>query len=90
MKYLKLFLKESKSKVGITLIMLLGQVVGTLLIPYLIAGIVDNGILKGDMNEILHIGVQMIIVLLITTMCSCTWKLLFCRPCCSFWILLKR
>lgn len=67
MKYLKLFLKESKSKVGITLIMLLGQVVGTLLIPYLIAGIVDNGILKGDMNEILHIGVQMIIVLLITT-----------------------
>jgi ATP-binding cassette, subfamily B, multidrug efflux pump len=70
MKYLKLFLKESKSKVGITLIMLLGQVVGTLLIPYLIAGIVDNGILKGDMNEILHIGVQMIIVLLITTIAA--------------------
>lgn len=53
MKYLKLFLKERKGKVGITLIMLLGQVVGTLLIPFLIAGIVDNGILKGDMNEIL-------------------------------------
>lgn len=70
MKYLKLFLKESKSKVGITLIMLLGQVVGTLLIPYLIAGIVDNGILKGDMNEILHIGVQMLIVLLITTIAA--------------------
>lgn len=70
MKYLKLFLKESKSKVGITLIMLLGQVVGTLLIPYLIAGIVDNGILKGDMNVILHIGVQMIIVLLITTIAA--------------------
>ncbi|MBS6500189.1 MAG: ABC transporter ATP-binding protein [Clostridium sp.] len=70
MKYLKLFLKESKSKVGITLIMFLGQVVGTLLIPYLIAGIVDNGILKGDMNEILHIGVQMIIVLLITTIAA--------------------
>ena len=70
MKYLKLFLKESKSKVGITLIMLLGQVVGTLLIPYLIAGIVDNGILKGDMNEILHIGVQMVIVLLITTIAA--------------------
>lgn len=70
MKYLKLFLKESKGKVGITLIMLLGQVVGTLLIPYLIAGIVDNGILKGDMNEILHIGVQMVIVLLITTIAA--------------------
>ncbi len=67
MKYLKLFLQERKGKVGITLIMLLGQVVGTLLIPFLMAGIVDNGILKGDMNEILHIGVQMMVVLFVTT-----------------------
>lgn len=70
MKYLKLFLKERKGKVGITLIMLLGQAVGTLLIPFLIAGIVDNGILKGDMNEILNIGGQMILVLLITTVAA--------------------
>lgn len=70
MKYLKLFLRERKGKVGITLIMLLGQVVGTLLIPFLIAGIVDNGILKGDMNEILHIGAQMLVVLLITTVAA--------------------
>ena len=68
MKYLKRFLRERKGKVGITLIMLLGQVVGTLFIPFLIAGIVDNGILKGDMDEILHIGVQMILVLLATTL----------------------
>lgn len=67
MKYLKLFLQERKGKVGITLVMLLGQVVGTLLIPFLMAGIVDNGILKGDVNEILHIGVQMIVVLFVTT-----------------------
>lgn len=70
MKYLKLFLKESKCKVGITLIMLLGQSVGTLLIPFLIAGIVDNGILKGDINEIINIGGQMILVLLITTVAA--------------------
>ena len=70
MKYLKLFLKESKGKVGITLIMLLGQSVGTLLIPFLIAGIVDNGILKGDINEIINIGGQMILVLLITTVAA--------------------
>lgn len=70
MKYLKVFLKERRGKVGITLIMLLGQVIGTLLIPFLIAGIVDNGILKGDMNEILRIGVQMISVLLITTVAA--------------------
>ena len=70
MKYLKLFLKERKGKVGITLIMLLGQAVGTLLIQFLIAGIVDNGILKGDMNEILNIGGQMLLVLLITTVAA--------------------
>lgn len=70
MKYLKLFLKERKGKVAITLIMLLGQVIGTLFIPFLIAGIVDNGILKGDMNEILRIGGQMILVLLITTLAA--------------------
>ncbi|NLK96321.1 MAG: ABC transporter ATP-binding protein [Clostridiales bacterium] len=70
MKYLKLFLKERKGKVAITLVMLLGQAIGTLLIPFLIANIVDNGILKGDINEILRIGVQMIIVLILTTIVS--------------------
>ena len=70
MKYLKLFLKERKGKVAITLIMLLGQSIGTLLIPFLIASIVDNGILKGDMIEILRIGGQMLIVILVTTIVS--------------------
>ena len=70
MKYLKLFLKERKGKVAITLVMLLGQSIGTLLIPFLIANIVDNGILKGDMTEILRIGGQMLIVVLVTTIVS--------------------
>lgn len=70
MKYLKLFLKERKGKVAITLIMLLGQSIGTLLIPFLIASIVDNGILKADMIEILRIGGQMLIVVLVTTIVS--------------------
>ena len=70
MKYLKLFLKERKGKVVITLTMLLGQVVGTLLIPFLIAGIIDNGILSGDINEIMRIGIQMLLVLLITTVAA--------------------
>lgn len=70
MKYLKLFLKERKVKVVMTLIMLLGQSIGTLLNPFLIAGIVDNGILRGDINEILRIGVQMLVVLFITTIAA--------------------
>lgn len=70
MKYLKLFLKERKGKLAITLVMLLGQAVGTLLIPFLIASIVDNGILKGDITEILRIGGQMLLVVLLTTIVS--------------------
>lgn len=70
MKYLKLFLKERKVKVVMTLIMLLGQSIGTLLNPFLIAGIVDNGILRGDINEILRIGIQMLVVLFITTIAA--------------------
>ncbi|WP_160679933.1 ABC transporter ATP-binding protein [Clostridium sp. C8-1-8] len=70
MKYLKLFLKEKKVKIVITQIILLCQVVGTLLIPFLIAGIVDEGILKGDMNKILYIGAQMLGALLITTLAA--------------------
>ena len=70
MKYLKLFLKDRKGKVLMTLIMLLGQSIGTLLIPFLIAGIVDNGILKGDINEITRIGIQMLLVLLVTTVAA--------------------
>lgn len=70
MKYLKLFLKERKGKVAITLIMLLGQAIGTLLIPFLVASIVDDGILKGDMTAILRIGGQMLLVALVTTIVS--------------------
>lgn len=67
MKYLSRFLKEKKGKVVLTLSLLLGQAVGTLLIPFLIANIVDNGILKGNMNIILQIGCVMLLVLIITT-----------------------
>lgn len=67
MKYLKQFLKEKKGKTILTLALLLGQAVGTLLIPFLIANIVDNGILKGDMDKVIQIGIMMLIVLVITT-----------------------
>lgn len=67
MKYLKEFLKEKKGKVILTLSLLLGQAIGTLLIPFLIANIVDNGILKGDITEILKIGGVMLLVILVTT-----------------------
>lgn len=70
MKYLKFFLKEQKGKVILTLLLILGQSVGTLLIPFLVAGMVDNGILAGDMGEILRIGGWMLAVSFLTTLIS--------------------
>ncbi len=66
MKYLTLFLRERKGKVLLTMLLLIAQSIGTLLIPFLIAGIVDRGILAGDMNVILRIGSMMLIVALIS------------------------
>ncbi len=44
---------------AMALLLLLGQVVGTLLIPALIANVVDLGILPGNMDAILRTGGQM-------------------------------
>lgn len=66
MKYLKEFLWEHKGKTAFALLLLLGQVVGTLLIPYLIAGVVDQGIMRGDLDAVLRIGAQMLVVALLS------------------------
>lgn len=62
MKYLKIFLKENIGKVIFTLILLIGQSVGTLLIPFLVADIIDRGILLGDTQAIWDIGIWMLVV----------------------------
>lgn len=67
MKYFTLFLKQHKGKTSLALVLLLGQVVTTLLIPSLIANIVDHGILPGNMDVILWVGLQMLAVALIGT-----------------------
>lgn len=68
MKYFKQFLLKHKGTLFITLLLLLGQVVTTLLIPKLIANIVDDGILLGDLSVVKQIGGQMLIVALVGTL----------------------
>ncbi|WP_395028350.1 ABC transporter transmembrane domain-containing protein, partial [Robinsoniella sp.] len=70
MTLLKSFFRNNKGKSALLLLLLLGQVAGTLYIPFLIAGIVDKGIMKEDMNTILLIGVQMLVTALLTTIVS--------------------
>ncbi|BDF71122.1 multidrug ABC transporter ATP-binding protein [Oscillospiraceae bacterium] len=62
MKYLTLFLKRHRGRVALAVLLLFGQVVGTLLIPALIANVVDHGILPGDMDAVLRTGGQMLLV----------------------------
>ena len=71
MKVLKLFIRQRRGKVALTLLLLLGQSVGTLLIPYLIAGVVDDGILAGDMGAVLRLGGWMLAVSLLRLLQDC-------------------
>ena len=66
MKYLRSFYKRHRGMAALALLLLLGQVVGTLLIPALIANVVDLGILPGNMDAILRTGGQMLAVALLS------------------------
>lgn len=68
MKYFKSFIKQHKGQFVLNLLLLLGQVVTTLMIPALIATVIDEGILKGDMGVIKTTGIQMLLVAVIGTL----------------------
>jgi ATP-binding cassette subfamily B protein len=70
MKYLLQFIKKRKRMLAMVTLLLIGQVVGTLLVPFLIANIIDIGILKSDMNAIMRIGIQMLVVAFVTAAVS--------------------
>lgn len=67
MIYLKQYLFQHKDKVLLTVLLLLGQVVGTLLIPALLAELVDQGILAGNTSVIWNTGVKMLAVTVLAT-----------------------
>lgn len=67
MIYLKQYLFQHKGKVLLTVLLLLGQVVGTLLIPALLAELVDQGILAGNISVIWNTGVKMLAVTVMAT-----------------------
>lgn len=67
MYYLKQFLIRHKGKVILAVLLLFGQVIGTLLIPALVANIVDHGILQGNMDLIVRTGLQMLVVTVLAT-----------------------
>jgi ATP-binding cassette subfamily B protein len=69
---LKLFrlLMPDRRSVGIVLVLALAQSIGSLLLPRLMAEIVDQGIVRGDQRAILEIGGLMLLMSVIATACA--------------------
>lgn len=64
------FLSPYKGKVTIMLILLFLQVLGTLYIPTLTADIVNNGIVKGDLDYVFRTGGLMLAVAVLIALVS--------------------
>jgi ATP-binding cassette subfamily B multidrug efflux pump len=69
---LKLFrlLRPHRTPLALTLILALAQSIGSLLLPRLMADIVDKGIVKGDQRAIVQIGGLMLLMSVIATLCA--------------------
>src|SRR6185369_8294868 len=69
---LKLFrlIEPYRGYVAIVLVLALAQSIGFLLLPRLMADIVDKGIVKGDQGAILRIGGLMLLMSSVATLCS--------------------
>lgn len=67
MKYLKHFLSEHKGKVVLNVLLALAQSVGTLALPMLMAGIVDQGILAKNMDVVRRTGIEMLLITVFST-----------------------
>ncbi len=61
---LRAYLRPYRREIGLVLVMLLIQAIGTLYLPNLNADIIDNGILTGDTQYILEVGALMLVVTL--------------------------
>jgi ATP-binding cassette subfamily B multidrug efflux pump len=69
---LKLFrlIKPYRGYVAIVMVLALAQSIGSLLLPRLMADIVDKGIVKGDQRAILVTGGLMLLMSIVATLCA--------------------
>ncbi|QIK69564.1 ABC transporter ATP-binding protein [Erysipelothrix sp. HDW6C] len=65
MKLINEFIRKNKLLVGGTLVLLLVQFITILYIPYLVAHIVDDGIVQGRFDIVMQLGVEMVIASII-------------------------
>jgi ATP-binding cassette subfamily B protein len=69
LKLLRL-IRPFRGSVAIVLVLALAQSIGFLLLPRLMADIVDQGIVRGDQRAILEIGGLMLLMSVVATLCA--------------------
>ena len=68
MGQLFIFLKKRKKLFTLIILLLVLQSVGTLLIPFMVAILIDTGIMNADMQAIVNVGIKMVVISLFTTL----------------------
>ena len=63
-------IKEFKVPSFLTPVFMVGEVIFEMLIPLLMASIIDDGVEKGDMNAIISIGIRMLILAVCGLICG--------------------
>lgn len=77
MQYIKEFIAEHKKLFALIILALLGQVSGTLIIPYFVADMIDEGILVGNMNEVIKNAMFMLSAAIVTAIVA-IWGCYLC------------
>ena len=78
------YLKPFRFMVAAVFVLVLTQAMADLMLPRLMAGVVDQGIAKGNTSYILHVGVQMLLVAILSTLCGITSGFLGARTAMGF------
>ena len=58
-------IKEFKLASILTPLCMIGEVIAEMIIPLLVASIVDNGIMAGDIRAVVNTGLEMVLISLI-------------------------
>ena len=56
----RIYLRPYAAQLAVVLVLLLIQAIGNLYLPYLNADIINNGVVRGDTDEILRVGAMML------------------------------
>ncbi|MGE5227127.1 MAG: ABC transporter ATP-binding protein [Planctomycetaceae bacterium] len=64
-RLLTLYLRPYRRQIGLIVILLLAQSIANLYLPTLNADIINNGVVKGDLHEIVRVGAWMLVVTLL-------------------------